>query len=213
MQLRPFDTIDTYASQSASPSFEIHLVSSVNFVEVTAYLAERYSPASSLSVRGESYPVFNLILNSSKSLSLRYFNVVRASDPIKPYALSPNSIVVLIASLEVKLEFEIHLVSWISIGVFRDDSARFNVKPMQLRPFDTIDTYASQSASPSFEIHLVSSVSFVKITADLAVERYSHASSLSVRGESYPVFNLILNSSKSLSLKYFNIVSDYLKLF
>ena len=113
----------------------------------------------------------------------------------------------------MKLEFEIHLVSWISIAVFRADSARFNVKPRQLRPFDTIDTYASLSASPSFEIHLGSSVSFVEVTADLAVERYSPTSSLSVRGESYPVLKIVLNSSESLSLGYFNVVSDYLKLF
>ncbi|KAF2549768.1 hypothetical protein F2Q68_00036872 [Brassica cretica] len=159
-------------------------------------------------------PTPSPLIISSLSLLLFYFIItVRASDPIKRYALSPNSIVVLIASLELKLQFEIHLVSWINIAVFRDDSARFNVKPMQLRPFDTIDTYASQSASPSFEIHLVSSVNFVEVTADLAVERYSPASSLSMRGESYPVFNLILNSSKCLSLRYFNVVSDYLKLF
>ena len=41
----------------------------------------------------------------------------------------------------------------------------------------------------------------------------SPASSLSMRGESFPVFKLVLNSSKSFTLGYFNVVSDYLKLF
>ncbi|KAF3593037.1 hypothetical protein DY000_02026283 [Brassica cretica] len=140
-------------------------------------------------------------------------NQVTLFCPPTPSPLIISSLSLLLFYFIITLQFEIHLVSWINIAVFRDDSARFNVKPMQLRPFDTIDTYASQSASPSFEIHLVSSVNFVEVTADLAVERYSPASSLSMRGESYPVFNLILNSSKSLSLRYFNVVSDYLKLF
>lgn len=55
---------------------------------------------------------------------------VRASDPIKLYASSPNSIV-LSASLKVKLEFEIHLVSWISLAVFRAVHVRSNLKSRQ----------------------------------------------------------------------------------
>ena len=113
----------------------------------------------------------------------RHGNVkVRVSNPIKLYASSPNSIV-LSTLLKVKLELEIHLVSWISLVVVRAVSMRFNAKSRHIKPFDTI-----------------------------AVEKDSPAS-LSMRGESFRVFNLVLNSSKSLSLGYFNVVSDYLKLF
>ncbi|CAF1696082.1 unnamed protein product [Brassica napus] len=112
----------------------------------------------------------------------RHGNVkVRASDPIKPYTSSPNSIV--LSSSKVKLELEIHLVSWVSLAVFRAVRVRFNDKSRQLRPFDTI-----------------------------AVEIDAPAS-LSTRGGSFLVFKPVLNSSKSLSLGYFNVVSDYLKLF
>ncbi|KAL0823022.1 hypothetical protein Bca101_046699 [Brassica carinata] len=112
----------------------------------------------------------------------RHGNVkVRASDPIKLYTSSPNSIV--LSSSKVKLELEIHLVSWVSLAVFRAVRVRFNDKSRQLRPFDTI-----------------------------AVEIDSPAS-LSTRGEYFLVFKPVLNSSKSLSLGYFNVVSDYLKLF
>ncbi|CAF1701706.1 hypothetical protein Bca4012_002853 [Brassica carinata] len=112
----------------------------------------------------------------------RHGNVkVRASDPIKPYTSSPNSIV--LSSSKVKLELEIHLVSWVSLAVFRAVRVRFNDRSRQLRLFDTI-----------------------------AVEIDSPAS-LSTRGESFLVFKPVLNSSKSLSLGYFNVVSDYLKLF
>ncbi|KAF3606259.1 hypothetical protein DY000_02050562 [Brassica cretica] len=112
----------------------------------------------------------------------RHGNVkVRASDPIKPYTSSPNSIV--LSSSKVKLELEIHLVSWVSLAVFRAVRVRFNDKSRQLRPFDTI---AVGIDSPS---------------------------SLSTRGESFLVFKPVLNSSKSFSLGYFNVVSDYLKLF
>ena len=113
----------------------------------------------------------------------RHGNVkVRASNPIKLYASSPNSIV-LSASLKVKLELEIHLVSWISLVVVRAVSMRFYAKSRHIKPFDTI---AAEKDSPA---------------------------SLSMRGESFQVFNPVLNSSKSLSLGYFNVVSDYLKLF
>ncbi|CDY30318.1 BnaA09g09590D [Brassica napus] len=113
----------------------------------------------------------------------RHGNVkVRVSNPIKLYASSPNSIV-LNTFLKVKLELEIHLVSWISLVIVRAVSMRFNAKSRHLKPFDTI-----------------------------AVEKDSPAS-LSMRGESFRVFNPVLNSSKSLSLGYFNVVSDYLKLF
>lgn len=71
----------------------------------------------------------------------------------------------------------------------------------------------SLSASPSFEIHLVFRVNLVEVTVDFAVERDSPASSLFVRGELFPLFKLVLNSSKSLSLRYFNVISDFLKLF
>ncbi|WZZ09806.1 hypothetical protein YC2023_095727 [Brassica napus] len=144
----------------------------------------------------------------------RHGNVkVRASDPIKLYASSPNSIV-LSASLKVKPEFEIHyLVSRINLAVFRADRARFDFKSMQLRPLDTIDAYASLSASLLFEIHLVSLVRFVEVIADLAVEKDLPAFSLSVRVESFQLLKLVLNSSKSLLLGYFNVVSDYLKFF
>ncbi|KAL0807830.1 hypothetical protein Bca101_100322 [Brassica carinata] len=99
----------------------------------------------------------------------RHGNVkVRASDPIKLYTSSPNSIV--LSSSKVKLELEIHLVSWVSLAVFRAVRVRFNDKSRQLRPFDTI-----------------------------AVEIDSPAS-LSTRGEYFLVFKPVLNSSKSLSL-------------
>ncbi|KAL0866602.1 hypothetical protein Bca101_045720 [Brassica carinata] len=84
---------------------------------------------------------------------------------------------------KVKLELEIHLDSWVSLAVFRAVRVCFNDKSRQLRPFDTI-----------------------------AVDIDSPAS-LSKRGESFLVFKPVLNSSKSLSLGYFNVVSDYLKLF
>ncbi|KAF3540518.1 hypothetical protein F2Q69_00024947 [Brassica cretica] len=195
----------------------------------------------------------------------RHGNVkVRASNPIKLYASSPNSIV-LSASLKVKLELEIHLVSWISLVVVRAVSMRFNAKSRHIKPFDTIAVEKDSPASlsmrgesfqvfnllssarvkpaslPKFfnrissgkvklelEIHLVSWISLVVVRAvsmrfnaksrhikpfdTIAVEKDSPAS-LSMRGESFQVFNLVLNSSKSLSLGYFNVVSDYFKLF
>lgn len=113
----------------------------------------------------------------------------------------------------MKPEFEIHLVSRINLVVFRADCARFDFKSRQLRPLDTIDAYASLSASLLFEIHLVSLMRFVEVIADLAVERHLLAFSLSVIVESFPVLKLVSNSSKSLSLGYFNVVSEYLKFF
>ncbi|WZZ36857.1 hypothetical protein YC2023_020258 [Brassica napus] len=100
----------------------------------------------------------------------RHGNVkVRASNPIKLYASSPNSIV-LSASLKVKLELEIHLVSWISLVVVRAVSMRFNAKSRHIKPFDTI-----------------------------AVEKDSPAS-LSMRGESFQVFNLVEKVSEEFKV-------------
>ncbi|KAF2546671.1 hypothetical protein F2Q70_00022647 [Brassica cretica] len=62
--------------------------------------------------------------NASPLVQLRHRP--RAATPLlltrinQLYASSPNSIV-LSASLEVKLEFEIHLVSWVGLAVFRVD--------------------------------------------------------------------------------------------
>ncbi|KAF3570488.1 hypothetical protein F2Q69_00059350 [Brassica cretica] len=54
----------------------------------------------------------------------------RGLDPIKPSVLSSNFI--LSASLEVKLEFEIHLVSSVSLVGFKADCACFSAKSSQI---------------------------------------------------------------------------------
>ncbi|CAN6887944.1 unnamed protein product, partial [Brassica oleracea] len=61
----------------------------------------------------------------------RHGNVeFRGLDPTKPSALSPNFI--LSASLEVKLELEIHLVSSVSLVGFKADYACFNAKSSRI---------------------------------------------------------------------------------
>lgn len=63
---------------------------------------------------------------------LQHENVkIQVSDPIKPYASSPKSIVIN-TSLKVKIEYEIHLVSYTSLAVFRADCVRFNIKSSQI---------------------------------------------------------------------------------
>lgn len=78
----------------------------------------------------------------------RHGNVkVRASDPIKPYASSPNSII--LSASKVKLELEIHLVSLVSIVDVRAVHLRFNDKPRLSRPFDTIAVEKDSPVPPS----------------------------------------------------------------
>ncbi|CAH8361554.1 unnamed protein product [Eruca vesicaria subsp. sativa] len=77
----------------------------------------------------------------------RHGNVkVQASDPIKPYASSPNSIV-LSASI-VKLELEIHLVSWVSIVDVRAVHLLFIDKSRLSRPFDTTSVEKDSPVAP-----------------------------------------------------------------
>ncbi|KAG2269375.1 hypothetical protein Bca52824_063930 [Brassica carinata] len=80
----------------------------------------------------QTQPSQSFLSPSATTCWARHGNVeFRGLDPTKPSALSPNFI--LSASLEVKLELEIHLVSSVSLVGFKADYACFNAKSSHYR--------------------------------------------------------------------------------
>ncbi|KAG2305677.1 hypothetical protein Bca52824_025425 [Brassica carinata] len=72
----------------------------------------------------------------------------RGLDPVKPSAMSSNFI--LNASLEAKLEFEIHLVSSVSFVEFKVECACCNAKSSQIRPRTPNVVYGSGASHLNF---------------------------------------------------------------